>query len=286
MQFEFERNKYQKELLVDCFQRNVLADSTDAQNPFNITFFEIILITKGSGKFMLDNEVIPFKKGTVLLLPPNKWRQWFEITESFESVYLIFEEEFISKFFNDPLYLYRFHYFYNTNTPSYLTLENNELKKNLETLFEIQLEIKNLKPDSEHFLRALLYYLLIDLNRKYEEHERVNQSFYKEILILKFRKLLEANIHIKQRVSDYTTLLQVSASHLNKLMKAYFGKSTSEVIKERLTLEIKKHLLFSEKNISEISYDLGFSEPSNFNRFFQKQVQMTPKEYRLQNDKS
>lgn len=286
MEVDFSRNKYQKELLVDCFERRVVATNKDAQNPFLVTFFEIIFITKGRGVFKLDNEVIAFEPGTVLLLPPNKWRQWKTIHEDLEAIYLIFEEEFISQFFNDSLYLYRFHYFYNTNTPSYLTLEDTELQSSLEKLSEIQKEIKTLRPDSEHLLRALLYYLLIGLNRRYEQHEKVNKSFYKETIVWRFRQLLEANIKIKQRVSDYTVLLQVSASHLNKLMKAYLGKNTSDVIKERLTLEIKRQLLFSPKNISEISYDLGFSEPSNFNRFFQKQVHLTPKEYRIQNDKS
>ncbi len=135
-------------------------------------------------------------------------------------------------------------------------------------------------------LRALLYYLLIKLNRSYPQDKSSNKNHYRENTILKFRKLLEENIKRKQRVSDYASLLKVSKSHLNKLMKVYFGKSCSVIIKEQLIIEIKRMLLFSDKSIAEISYELNFSEPSNFNRFFQNIMKITPNDYRLQNDNS
>lgn len=283
MKVHFDNQKYDKELLIDCFQRNVQFKKSESQKPFIAYFYEIIFITEGKGKFRLDNEIITFERGTVLLLPPNKWRQWYKIDENYDAIYLIFEEEFISKFFNDALYLYRFHYFYNTYTPSSVQLKEKELQDYLKGLSQLEEEIKNLKPDSSHLLRALLYYILIGLNRRYQETIK-HVSFYKETPILKFRKLLEENIERKQRVSDYSELLGISTSHLNKLVKNYFGKTASEIIKERLIIEIKKHLLFADHTVAEIGYKLGFSEPSNFNRFFQKHVKMTPNDYRLQND--
>ena len=65
----------------------------------------------------------------------------------------------------------------------------------------------------------------------------------------------------------------------------YYGKSCSEIIKDRLTTEIKKALMFSDKTVSEIAYDLNFSEPGNMNRFFKKMVNITPLEHRLLNSK-
>lgn len=285
MKVEFNKRKYDKPLLIDCFWRNEYFKEPDSQNPFIASFYEVIFITEGSGTFKLDDETIPFERGTVLLLPPNKWRQWSEIDVPYDGIYLIFEEEFISQFFNDSLYLYRFHYFYNTATPSKVQLDETELENMLPRLHEVALEIQNLNPDSSHLLRALLYYLLIGLNRKYQKSID-QESFYKEPFVLKFRKLLEEHIETKQRVSDYAELLQVSTSHLNKLSKKYFSKTGSEIIKDRLVQEIKKRLLFTDKSVSEIGYDLGFSEASNFNRFFQSRVNSTPNDYRIQNDNS
>ncbi len=284
--FEFSRNKYHKELLIDCFLKSETLDIEQPTDPFLTNFYELIFITKGSGVFMLNDERIEFQPGTVLFLPPHQWQQWLKFNGAWDAVYLMFEEEYISTFFNDPLYLYRFHYFYNKDSPSYILLDPVELEKYTIKLIEIQEEIKNLQSDSAHLLRSLLYYLLITLNRRYEEIHKLAKSFYKEALVMTFRKLLEDNIKVKQRVSEYAELMEVSSSHLNKLLKSYFGKSCSEIIKERLVLEVKKLLLFSNQSISEVSYELGFSEVSNFTRFCHQYLKMTPKEFRNQNDKS
>ncbi len=284
MKYSFARNKYKAELLVDCFSMRATQNITQPTDRFMITFYEIIFITEGKGQFTVHDEVIPFAKGTVLLLPPNKWRRWSQIDEPFDALYLIFEEEHISAFFNDALYLYRLHYFYNTETPSYLQLTEGQLATCVEKLGEIQHEIKNLQPDSTHLLRALLYYQLINLNRWYAQQYQLNEMLYKETEVLRFKQLLEQHIGQKQRVHEYAAMLGVSPSHLNKLLKRYFNKSSSALIKERLIIEIKRQLLFTDLSITEISHALGFSDPSNFNRFFLQQAQLTPKEYRLQND--
>ena len=286
MKFEFARNKYKTELLIDCFEKSSTLQINQATEPFFIPFFEIIFITKGKGKFKLDNDLIPFKKGTVLLLPPNKWRQWYKIEKEFDAIYLIFEEEFISTFFNDALYLYRLQYFFNVSTPSHIQLNNSDLNRFLQNLEALKNELKAVKPDSHHLLRSLLYYVLIQINRQYQKIHATTADFYQQPLVLKFKKILEANIASNLKVREYANLLGVSPSHLNKILSKHLGKSSSEIIKERLLIEIKRRLLFSDKSISEISYDLNFSEPSNFNRFFQKSVKMTPKEFRIQNDKS
>jgi len=114
----------------------------------------------------------------------------------------------------------------------------------------------------------------------------VSDSFYQETLVMKFRQLLEMHIKSNQRVSEYSEMLQVSTTHLNKLLKKYFGKSCSQIIKERLVVEVKKGLLFSDKSISEISNELGFSELPNFTRFCHQHLGKSPKAFRFQNDKS
>ena len=283
--FTFSKNKYNRELLIDCFLKSESLDLEEATDPYTVNFYELIFITKGMGSFALNGKEIKFRPGTVLLLPPDQWRQWKSINKEFDAVFLIFEEEHISSFFNDPLYLYRLHYFDNSDAPNHIHLEPTSLTKLLSITAQIQHEIKNLQDDSSHLLRSLLYYLLITLNRKYSSQHGLSKSFYHETLVLKFRRLLEKHILEKQRVTEYADLMGISPSHLNKLLKNYFGKSCSEMIKHRYTLEVKKWLLFSDKSISEVCYTLGFSELSNFSRFCQKNLQMNPKEFRAQNDK-
>ena len=181
-----------------------------------------------------------------------------------------------------------FIFFYNTSSPSYVQLSKSELDNLIFKLKEIKNEIQQLKSDSNHLLRSLLYYVLICLNRSYEKSFALKDSLFENTLTLEFKKLLEKKIKTHQKVSDYADLLQVSKSHLNKNLQQYFGKSCSLLIKERLLMEIKRELLFGHKSIAEIGYELGFSEPANLNRFFKAATGQAPGTFRsqIQNDNS
>ena len=285
MKIDFLKNKYDKALSIDCLKIDQHKGLILDDRPFFATFYESIFITEGRGVFKLDNETIPFAPGTILLLPPNGWRHWKEVHTKVNGYFLVFEEEFIAQFFNDALYLYRFHFFNNTHTPSFVEFDLPSFQAVITKLDEIQQEINSLKSDSEHLLRSLLYYLLILINRKYEATFALKGSYFQDTLTLRFRKLLEENIRTHHQVNDYAQMLQVSRSHLNKVLKSHFGKSCSALIKERLLVEIKKELAFSTKTIAEISFELHFSEPANFIRFFQTTTGLSPKAFRQQNAK-
>ncbi|MFK7807744.1 MAG: AraC family transcriptional regulator [Saprospiraceae bacterium] len=285
MKFKFQENKYAKDILIDCEKMSDVKSFTKDSTPFLVDFHEILFITKGEGIFRLDDEKINFSKGTVLLLPPNKWRRWEKIDESIDGFFLIFKKDFISTFFNDQLFLYRFHFFYNNSTPSYIHLSDDKLVDFLKRLEDVRAEFKNLRADSEHLLRAILYFILININRIYSRQFEITGDFFENNLTLRFRDLLERSVRSHSDVSFYADKLGVSKSHLNKTLKKSLGKSSSEIIKERLLTEAKRELLFSQLSISEVGFELNFSEPSNFNRFFKEAVGIPPKEFRAKNSK-
>ena len=280
MKFQFQRNKYGRELLIDCGLMSELKGFTLDNTPYWIDFHEIYFVTSGEGTFKINEEQIAFKAGTVLLIPPGKWRQWEAIKGKLDGYVLMFEEDFTAKFFNDGLFLYRFHYFYNNSSPSFVQLNAEELSEYTKLLNQIKQELACLKHDSNHLLRAILYLLLISINRAYTAQFDIKEKFFQESLALQFKKALERNIRSHREVSFYTSELSVSKSHLTKILKRSFGKPPAQLIRERLIAEAKKDLLFSKNNIAEISYALNFSEPSNFNRFFKDLVGISPNEFR------
>ncbi|MEO0471123.1 MAG: AraC family ligand binding domain-containing protein, partial [Bacteroidota bacterium] len=147
----FAKNKYQRELLIDCGKMSDIPAFVINHNPFVVAFHELFFITKGSGIFSLNDEQIPFQPGTILLLPPYKCRQWRSIKGQIDGYMLLFEEEFISTYFNDAFFLYRFHYFYNQSSPSYVHLPSQSFHVYLRRIQEIEHELKHLQADSDHF---------------------------------------------------------------------------------------------------------------------------------------
>ena len=65
-----------------------------------------------------------------------------------------------------------------------------------------------------------------------------------------------------------------------KTLGNILNKSTNEIIADRLLIEYKRQLLYSNNNISKIAYDLGLEDNSYFTKFFKKLTNLTPKEYR------
>lgn len=82
--------------------------------------------------------------------------------------------------------------------------------------------------------------------------------------------------------ADYANRLSVHINHLNKVVKDTTGKTTSEMIAERITKECTQYLLHSNLSISEIAYSLGFETVSYFSKFYRKHTGKSPSEIREQ----
>ncbi|MDW3195306.1 MAG: AraC family transcriptional regulator [Cytophagales bacterium] len=275
---QFDRQKYGRELLIDCGKISENPHFFVTDNPFTVDFFEIFLILEGKGEFFLNEVSTQYEPGTVLFLPPGKIRQWGEQTET-DVQYLIFEEEFIQRFFKDPLFLYRLEFFF-FDKPFFLQLNPTENEFYQGLMRNIQTEIDSLRTDSDHLLRAFLYQGLIKLNRTFQAQHQLTDAHYDNSLALDFRMALEENYVQKHQVQDYCELLNISKTTLNSKIHAAFGKHAGDMIRERLVQEAKQQLMHSKEPVSQIAYDLQFNEVSNFNRLFRKLTGMSPGDFR------
>lgn len=83
-----------------------------------------------------------------------------------------------------------------------------------------------------------------------------------------------------RKVSDYADLLNVTADHLNRIIKSQSSKTAHELIDDMILIEAKAYLKHTALSVAEIAYKLGFSDPSHFNKFFKKLANCTPLQYR------
>ena len=103
-----------------------------------------------------------------------------------------------------------------------------------------------------------------------------------------FTELLERQFPIEstaQRLtmrsaSDYADSLAVHVNYLNRVLRKTTGKTTTELIAERLTSEAKALLKYTDWNVAEIGYSLGFEEPTHFTHFFKRRTDLSPSAFR------
>lgn len=159
----------------------------------------------------------------------------------------------------------------------------------IEAIFEKMLAEKD--SDYQYKYDLLRSYLteLIHIGMKLQPQQSVqyNSNASNRIANL-FEDLLERQFPIEsmqqqvnfRTANDYALQLSIHVNHLNKALKDTKGKSTSELISDRIVQEAKMLLKHTTWNISEIGYCLGFLEPAHFNNFFKKKTQLTPRSFR------
>lgn len=264
------------------FLLNVLAnhevDYLDTET-YNADFFEIVFFKKAKGKLLLNQQKIDVSDNSIIFISTFQKRQWKLNPNHLEFTTLIFQEDFLNNFFSDKLFTYKLLYFYQLEYPLFMPVGAEEMAKSCGILTEIKTELVATKPDSVHIIRSLLYYLLQTLNRTYANQNNLSLEKTENNYAFQFKKLLESHVCKKQRINDYLELLNISRITLNKAVKAQFNITAMHLLKQRLLFEIQNFLIHSDKTISEIAYELNFSEPNHLMRFFKSQTGQTISEF-------
>jgi AraC-like DNA-binding protein len=97
----------------------------------------------------------------------------------------------------------------------------------------------------------------------------------------RLRQEVERSYEESRRVEDYAAALDCSVRTLTRACLAATGRSAKQVIDDRVTLQAMRLLAASDASIGEIAGRLGFSEPTNFGRFFHREVGCSPGTFRI-----
>lgn len=128
-------------------------------------------------------------------------------------------------------------------------------------------------------IRPYLLALLAEVNRAYIDITGIKTDAG-DRLVQRFMDELALHIREKRLVSEYADQLNVSANHLNKVVKARTGQSPSVWIDERIVLEAKVLLFQSELTVAQIADEMGFADQSGFGKLFRKYAGVSPTDFR------
>lgn len=280
--FQFEPNKNGFELSIDLLTFKKTPKYHFASEAHQTDYFEIVFFKKAKGHLLLDEQRINLQDFTVVFISPFQKRKWFVKKKNMLCSSLIFHQDFLNDFFSDKFFVYRLQYFFNRIQKPSLYLDEESFSSSISSLQDINKELKGYQSDSSNFIQSLLFSMLIKLNRAYAKEHQLSNDTQGNEYAYKFKLLLEASIRMKHLVDEYAEMLDVSRITLNKVAKEQFGVTASEMIRERLLLEVKDELRHTEKTVSEIARSLHFSEPNHMMRFFKNYTKLTPTEYRNQ----
>lgn len=253
-----------------------LADGLPDQ-PHRHAYFTVIWALEASGIHRIDFEDYPIGPNTLFFISPGQIHQLIPSGPPMGWV-LNFSEAFlvqnaIPRHFITDLNLFR---------PSGSTAallpdadQSRQLKQVIELLEECQ---QNALPHKMEAMGALLKLFLLFANAACtlppDQHTQQTQAGM--TILRDFKSLVEQHFRQAHKVGFYAETLAVTSDYLNKTVKALTGQTAKAYIQNRIVLEAKRMLHFSDFSAKAISYRLGFEEPAHFSAFFKNCTGQSP----------
>lgn len=132
-------------------------------------------------------------------------------------------------------------------------------------------------------IEYLLSAMMSDLHNMQEQlpDKQINQSPTRsEQIFHDFMELVAEHGSTERNVLFYAERLLLTPNHLSAIVRKQSGQTVMYWTTQRTILQAKILLHHSDLPIGEIAYDLGFTEPTLFSRFFMRELGVTPMQYR------
>jgi AraC family transcriptional activator of pobA len=274
----FARRKYGPELLIDAAMLSAMPAFRARREPHQLEFFDILLVTTGNGRLDLDDERLKVAPGQLLLTRPGQVRRWD--VKSVDGACIFFASEFIRDAFADARFLDQFAFFDAARPSGSIGLSAAERTQFLRRFRRMGEELSALRSDATDLLRARLYELLVLINRWYAARHPGARGRTRNTIVDRFQTLVERDFRRLHHVHEYADRLRVSPGHLNVLCRTHLGRSASAEIHQRLLVEARRLLRYTDRPAFAIAQELGFADPAYFGRFFRRGAGVTPRRYR------
>jgi len=240
--------------------------------------YRIFWIKEGTGKYSIDFENYSFQDNVLFFLSPG---QVFSVVS--EKIKEAYQLSFIRDFYciqthdkevscNGVL----FNNVYETPFVNPCESDTRKLSFILESLIA---EFNTTEAAQYDMLQAYLKQFII-LSVRIKKEFQVEKNDLETKLFKDFSLLVEHNFKSLHSVTEYAKRLGISPKSLAKHFQKVGIETPSNVIKNRIVLEAKRELLYADKPVKQIAYDLGFNDAAYFTRFFTKLVSKSPLQFK------
>ncbi|MFD1616119.1 helix-turn-helix domain-containing protein [Gelatiniphilus marinus] len=247
--------------------------------PEQIDAYNIYWIKQGRGVYNIDFESYAFNDNVLFFLSPG---QVFSVeSEKIKEAYkLNFVRDFYCIQAHDKEVACNGVLFNNIYETPFVKPSKSDTKKLnfiLESLID---EFKKEEATAQYdMLQAYLKQFIILSVRVKKEHHVIKDDTETK-LFKDFSLLVEQNFKTLHSVTDYANRLGISPKSLTKNFQKTGSQTPSSFIKNRIVLEAKRQLIYSNQSVKQIAYGLGFNDAAYFTRFFKKATAKSPLQFK------
>jgi AraC-like DNA-binding protein len=272
----FSCSDIHREFYVNTFKEHLKSHSF-IEEPHRHDSYLMVFFTNGSGIHEIDFDRFEIKKGSLFVLQPGQIHHW-SLSDDVEGFVIIFSQELYNLYFGQKSINY-YNFYHSIHNRPEMLFEAEEIPKILpyfNLLIKENGQHNNFQLDK---MLNLLDCIHIEISRKYSETYS-HQAHSYNIKISAFEKLLEQHFKEEKSPSFYADKLNITLKHLNRICNEILQKTASEVIMDRVILEIKRMLTNKQLAINEVASAIGYDDYSYFSRVFKKQTGISPTAFR------
>lgn len=243
--------------------------------------YKIFWVEDGSGTYNVDDIEFSIEGSGVFCLSPG---QIFSVcSEKIKSAYQIsFDKDFYCIETHGKEIACNGLLFNNVHRATVVDVPKAEVAIFQNLVNQMITELENKGSAHQVMLETFLRMFLIQTLRLQETQEAATTSVthQQDPLVQEFIALVDKNFKEEHTVAGYAEKLFIAPKSLSKKMNALGYPTPLQLIKDRIILEAKRNLKFTDNSVKEIAFDLGFDDPGYFTRLFGKAVGVSPAKYR------
>ncbi len=246
-----------------------------------VEFYILLFFEKGQGYHTIDFTDYNCSKGTLLTVRKDQIHKFFR-SDNLKGKLLLFTNDFLVSYLEEIEAQKTMLLFNELLGVPKLQLSNREFKLIQQVIKRIENEYFTINDNhSLAIIRSEVHILITQLFRIKSRKEQINfeKKYVKEFV--EFQNLVERHVVKTTKVQDFAQILGLSTKTLNTITKSIVHKSAKEFVDEICTKKIKRLLINTKLSIKEIAYQSGFEETTNFYKYFKRQTQTTPEQFRI-----
>ncbi len=240
--------------------------------PHRHDFFQVMLVISGTGWHQIDFKKHKVTPRQIFIMKPGQMHSW-DLAKNVKGLIVEFSYQSLNSI-KESLRLINN---YTLSPDSYTFTNKNDFTEIMNLAQIMRAEFTNKRELHDLSLQSYLTAFLILTMRSYQPDLTQQKTIS---TIEAFKGLIDKNYRQKHTVEFYARELKTSPKALTMQLLRSIGKSPRQMIQERILLEAKRFLAFSDLNIAQIGYELGFEDANYFSRFFRQHEKKTPVQFR------
>lgn len=230
-------------------------------------YLELVFLSSTSGRHYIDGKEAEVKVPCILVIRKDNVHHW-ELENPVEGYVLLLKKLFVEQSLDFEI---------SRLVEEVVQFDQIFLKEKLaiEQILGL-LATENNKIVQEGLFKAMLAKVLENAD------QQISSKFIQNNLYIKFCELLNKETKVVNHVAHYASQLNTSPQNLSAACKKQVNLTASEVLAGYIIKEAKRLLFYTSNSISEIAFMLGFSDKSNFSKYFKRYTGITPTEFKKQ----